>query len=242
MSRAELNDALRRLPAILSGHEPDTLGIASGFKARLGMALLTEIKLDFITKSRGGIGRDGIKWPPLKRSTIAQRRTSRAEKKELGIGGRRVRGLLTPSQDRRWRQIYGTRLARLRMTLDENEARARAAQIAWAVLKSEGAKTKLEVLGGRQVDILRDTGELLRSISPGVNTKPDGQILLTEIPGKIVVGTNKKPWHHRGVPGRLPARPLWPLSGDIPDAWWEGINRAAERGIAQAARMLAGDI
>ena len=35
-----------------------------------------------------------------------------------------------------------------------------------------GAKTKVEVLGGRQVEILRDTGVLFNSLSPGREDQP----------------------------------------------------------------------
>ncbi len=236
-TREELTQLMRRLPAILSGQVTDPLDIARGLQLRLGVALLSKVQQAFIVKSRGGTGEDGITWPPLKRETVAARRTTAGERRAAGVGGRRVRGLLTPAQDRKWRGIFATRKARLLMGgLSPAAASARAASAAWAILKGDGARTRLQVFGGRQVDTLRDTGELFRSLSPGVEDKPsgaDGQ-LFDVIPGRVTVGTNKKTWHHRGVAGKLPARPLWPLDGTLPPEWWAHLLRVYARGLAVA--------
>lgn len=228
-TRAELVEALQKFVAALGAADSDAV---RSWQLRLGMTLLSQIRQDFIVKSRGGVGRDGIVWPPLKPETIAQRRTTAGERKSLGITGRRVRGLLTPDQDRRWRGIYSSTYQRLVLELGHTAAAARAAQSAWAILKAEGAQTKLATLGTRQVDILRDTGLLLRSLTPPstASSSTDGQILEANN-GLVSVGSTIHPWHHRGVPGKLPARPFWPLDGRIPDVWWEAITRAALRGL-----------
>lgn len=230
---------LRQVPSVLI----DDPQVAQSLQLRLGVQLLSCVQQDFIVKSRGGTGRDGITWPPLARSTIAQRRTTSAERKSAGVGGKRVRGLLTAAQDKRWRQIYASRLARLRLVMSEGAAQARAAEIAWAVLKSEGAKTKLDVFGGRKVDMLRDTGRLLRSLSPGVEDRPsgaDGQVFQPAGPGRVIVGTNVVYAErlHRGVPGKTPSRPLWPLDGSIPAAWLEQIATAMVTGVARAITLV----
>lgn len=72
-SRAELRELIRSIPAILSGRAPDPAGVARGFQLRLSMSLLSQCQADFLTKSRGGCGQDGITWAPLKGSTIARR-------------------------------------------------------------------------------------------------------------------------------------------------------------------------
>ena len=126
---------------MLSGKIPDPSGQVQALMMRVGITLLSEVQRDFITKARGGTGRDGIKWEPLKPQTVHRRRGH-------GVGG---------------------------------------------------------------VEILRDTGELFRSLEPGLGTQPSGasgQVFELE-PGAVTIGTNKKPWHHRGNE-RLPARPLWP--------------------------------
>lgn len=233
----QLRDRIRLLPLYLSGKAVDSFGVGVGVQLRVGVALLSQIQQAFIEKSRGGTGSDGITWPPLKRETIAQRRTTGQERKELGITGKRVRGLLTPAQDKRWRAIFASRLARLRFDMGEAEAKARAAQIAWAVLKSEGAKTKLEVLGGRKVDIGRDTSRMFRSFSPGMENIPSGeeeQIFDTP-PGRIIVGSNV-PYaghFHR-------KRPFWPVDGSLPEPWAEAVAEAATEGIEDAVMVLVG--
>lgn len=236
-SRDELRRLLADVPRILSGHAPDPLGIARGLQLRLGVALLSKVQQAFIVKSRGGTGEDGIRWKPMKPASIAGRRTTGGERRQLGISGKRVRGLLTPAQDKRWRSIFAKEKARLiaKFGLGDKEAAARAAQKAWAILKSEGAKTKLAVLGSRQVDIMRDTGRLFRSLSPGVEDRPsgaDGQVFQTP-PGRVIVGTNVvyAAYQHR-------LRPLWPPGGRLPEAWWQQLVKAGVRGLAQAVRLL----
>lgn len=238
-SREQLRKLLADVPKILAGHAPDPLGIARGLQLRLGVALLSKVQQAFIVKSRGGTGDDGIKWPPLKPETIAQRRTTAGERKQLGITGKRVRGLLTPAEDKRWRAIFAGEKARLiaKFGLSDKDAAARAAQKAWAVLKSQGAKTKLAVLGGRQVDMLRDTDRLFRSLSPGVEDKPsgaDGQVFETP-PGRVIVGTNVE---YAGPQFRR--RPAWPPDGRLPDAWWRYLTQVGVRGLARALTLLVG--
>lgn len=237
-TRREVWQQLRKAVAAANG---DGDGILLGLKLRIGNALLSQIEQDFVVKSRGGVGRDGIQWEPLKRSTIAQRRATPGDRKAAGLTKANAnRGLLTASENKLWKQIFARNLSRLRVDMSEGAAKARAAQIAWAELKRLGAKTKLAVFGGRQVDILRDTGELLRSFAAGVDDQQsgaEGQIF--EVDGNTIsVGSNKKPWHHAGIPGKLPARPFWPLDGSIPPGWMPAIDAAAARGLSDALVML----
>jgi hypothetical protein len=211
--------------------------IGRGVRLRMGVALLSQVQQSFLEKSRGGTGSDGIKWKPLSPATIAQRRTTREERRTLGITGRRERGLLTPAQNRRWKGIFASRLAKLMAQgMAAGEAKAIAAKIAWAVLKSEGAQTKLAVLGSRKVDIGRDTGILFRSLTPGVEDRPSGspdQIFDADSPGAVIVGTNvayASDFHK--------VRPLWPDT--IPPEWMRAVNAAAARGIALGlAKLIA---
>lgn len=235
-SKAELKAKLRAIPAVLAGRAPDPHGIALGVQLRVGVAFLSEVQQDFLTKSRGGTGNDGITWPPLSKEYLAYgRRLGPGEAKSLGVNTRteRHRGLLTAAQNKRWKHIYGTRLARLRLSMGEGEARARAAQIAWAVLKSEGAKTKLDVYGNRQVDIGRDTGRMLRSLSPGVDAQPSGeaeQVFRTGT-GTVVVGTNVE------YAARFAERrPFW--AGEITDAQMPGVRLAMRRGVQRAIELI----
>lgn len=245
-TRAEATALIASIPAILAGTAADPFGVANRVKLRAGVALLSEVQQDFITKSRGGRGRDGIQWPALKPETVAQRRVTAAEKKAAGIKGERVRGYLTPEQDREWRKKFRSVFLAARRDVSAEAARRIAFGAAWKWVKERfGAQTRKELFGGRKVDILRDTGELFRSITPGVEYTPSGapgQVFDVTQPGRVVVGTNKKPWHQHGRPERgLPARPLWPEDGSIPDAWWPGVNDAITTGITEAvAAVLRG--
>ncbi len=240
-SRPELAAILRRIPAVCAGREADPNNAVKSLLTRIGVALLSQVQQDFILKSRGGTGRDGIKWKPLSRKTIAQRRVSAGERKAAGIKGKRVRGLLTPAQDKRWKMIFATKKFWLMAKgLGEGEASARAAQIAWAVLKSEGAQTKLAVFGGRSVEIMRDTSVLFRSLSPGIEDKPytgrdsDKQVFETA-PARVIVGT-RVPYAGR----QFRTRPAWPADGMIPAAWWPAILLAAQRGVVRMVALLLG--
>lgn len=216
---------------------PELAEAAKGIQLRMGVVLLSKVQQAFIIKSRGGTGSDGIQWPPLDPRTIAARR-SRYK------GTRRPpdapRGLLTQKQDRFWRRAYASLLSHL-LAQGEPLDRAReiAARTAWArVIKEQNADTLIAKYGKKKVDVLRDTGELLRSLQPGFDDQPSGapgQVFRLTA-GNITVGTNKKPWHHRGIPGRLPARPLWP--DQLPLAWRKAIIAAARRGMTQAVIKL----
>lgn len=204
----------------------------------VAMVLLSKVAQAFIQKSRGETGSDGIRWKPLSPKTIAARRTTRAEKKALGMTGRRTRGNLTPAQDRRFKDIFGTRLARFLATgMEITEAKERAGRIAWATVIAEGAKTKLMLLGSRKVDIGRDTGALLRSLTPGVQrpgeaiqnpARQRNQVL--EVGGGWVMVGSLLPYAERFHR----VRPLWPAT--IPAAWMPEIVAAFQRGMV---RLLA---
>jgi hypothetical protein len=231
-SKREARGVFRRLAAMLAGKVPDPQGVVSGVQLAMGAAALSQIYQAFIEKSRGGVGSDGIKWAPLKRETIAYgRRTTAAERTAAGDRGG-PRPLLTPAQDKLWKRVFGTRLARLRLTMGEGEAKALAAKIAWAEVKKVGGKTKLEVYGSRVVDIGRDTGRLLQSLGPGVDGPSDNPDQVFETPpGAVVVGTNVvyAPRFHA-------KRPLWP--GETPPAWVEPIGDAGMDALQAAAGLL----
>ena len=113
------------------------------------------------------------------------------------------------------------------------------------ILKAEGAKTIIGEYGGMQVDILRDTGLLLNSLSPGYATnyesvpQVENQVFRPGR-GEVIIGTNRK-WaaaHHHGVPGRLPQRRLWPEPKDWPSGWWGSILDAAREGLIEITQFM----
>lgn len=238
-----------------------------GIKLRIGMVALSCVQEAFIAKASGGSDEAGIQWEALKPQTIANRPIGQGDaanlkargitKRKYGYGARRQsgadldalgrlkRGFLTDAQDKRWRRIFAQKKSELRTRhgMSDEAASARAAQTAWAVLKAEGAKTRLDVLGSRNVQIGRDSGRLFNSLSPGVDDPEQHPILvpppdvedriLREEVSSVVVGTNVEyagAFHSK--------RPLWPTSGNLPSAWMERINEAARSGVTEAIEMI----
>lgn len=249
--RGTRQDAKRLIHALtqsLVGQDSSMPGIARGVFSAMGMAALSDIKSDYVRKARGGTGEDGVKWPPLEKETIAySRRFGSGEKAKLkkaaglgrghrfGAGGKT--GLLSASQKKQWNAIYASTLKRMLASTDLASAKVRAAQVAWATMKKRGAKTKLEVYGNRSVEILRDTGILLNSLSPGEMTGSEYQSstedqVFDTITNGVIVGTNV-PYaatHQYGDAKRgIPARPFLP-EGDAPQVWqgrWAAVARLA---------------
>ena len=109
-----------------------------------------------------------------------------------------------------------------------------AAAVAWLILKGEGAQTLVDKYGHRQVEILRDTGLLLNSLSPGVASS---ERVFRVAPGEVIVGTNRKgaKGHHEGIPGRLPQRRLWPSPSNWPASWWDDVRDQTKQGLLDIA-------
>ena len=261
--RPEVLELIRDLPGILVGRLPDVDGIGAGFRARIGHTLLDLIVANFDALGRGESGVDGTIWPPLSKEYLAyQRRFGPSERVKLikGAGlGRANRhgpgdkkGLLTQQQLKLWRRTYADRLAWYTMREPDKVAKAHAAAIAWIVVKKAGAKTMLEVFGGRKVQILVDTGYLRGSLTPGTlvdqgataNYNPptglgsDQQVFEIKQPYQIVIGTNvnyAKYHHGNDGDGR---RPLWPSS--FPSDWWNQALGVAIGGLQQINHLFRG--
>lgn len=255
---AEARRIILSFIAALSGDAGQYAPYVRGIKLRVGMVALACIQEAFIDKAAGGAGEDGITWLPLKKETIANRPLGPGDKSLMkGYGaqngydklGRAKRGFLTPAEDKRWRMLFATRKNWLvaKHGMGDEEAAGRAAQIAWATLKAEGAKTKLEVLGNRHVQIGRSSGRLFNSLSPGTTEPlahpltqepPSAPVaedrILREDPGAVIVGSNVE---YAGGFHKL--RPLWP--NDLPPAWSQRIAEATESGIAEALAKILGD-
>jgi len=172
------------------------------FLALFVQKLMERIHAEYEIKSSGGTDSAGIKWKPLSPQTAAYRDVRRGDIGKLGIGGRkertfkrRTRGLLTEPQDKKWRGIFAGVFERLSAELGAAEARSRAAQIAWSILKAEGAQTKLSTLGTRDLPIMDNTGRLKQAFSPGSveggsYTPPNGDQLVIQTRDSIIIKFN----------------------------------------------------
>jgi hypothetical protein len=254
-SRAQARQIVQGLTSLLTGRTADSLGVARGVFLAIGFAALSDIKADFVRKSRGETGEDGVQWAPLSKEYLAyQRRFGPGEKTALrkaagitrgqrygvgGPGGNNM-GLLTKAQQKRWKAIFARALQRLLLTMPAEAAKARAGQIAWATLKREGAKTLLEVFGNRQVEINRDSGILLNSLSPGElsfdhydrpGAEGGEQQVFSAIANGVIVGTNVP--YAAAVNKRRPFLPE-----RAPQAWLERWAAVASQALLVGARLL----
>lgn len=209
--------------------------IANAMMTRCGMVALSHIRQAFVAKARGGTDEAGESWQPLSPKTIAYSKTrqrgrggrTRAEK---GRSAHPSQALNSKQQDRWW-DVYRRQLA------IRKGNKGHAAAIAWIVLKAEGAQTLVDKYGHRKVEILRDTGILLNSLSPGYS---GSEQVFRVAPGQVIVGTNRKgaAAHHKGVPGRLPQRKLWPDPSRWPPGWWADILAELKAGVMDIAAQL----
>lgn len=227
----EIRNALMQAPAVARQGGP----IADAMMTRVGMAVLGRIKQAFVVKARGGTDEAGEKWKPLSPKTIAYSKT-----RQRGRGGRtkaekkratHPSQALNAKQQARWWAVYRRQLAIYKGD------KGHAAAVAWLVLKREGATTLVSKYGGRQVEILRDTGLLLNSLSPGVASS---ESVFRVGAGEVVVGTNRKGarGHHQGRPGRLPQRRLWPEPRKWPKPWWMDALEQLKQGMLDIAAYL----
>lgn len=227
--------SVRAAVAILPQEACGGGGLADAMMVRCGMALLGRIKQAFVQKARGGTDEAGERWAPLSPKTIAYSKT-----RSRGRGGRtkaeKGRGAhpsqaLNARQQTRWWALYRQGLAIYKGD------KGQAARRAWGILKREGATTLLDKYGHRKVEILRDTGLLLNSLSPG--TGAPEQVFRTER-GAVTIGTNRKGarGHHEGIPGKLPQRRLWPEVNKWPALWWRDIEDQIKQGLVDIAIQL----
>lgn len=255
-SKHEAARIIRALLASLTGNARSEA--ARGVFLAMGITLLSDIHQDFIVKARGGTGADGVKWQRLSPKTLAySRRFGPGEqstlKKAAGLGrGNRFApggndGLLSKSELKQWRFFYATLLAKYAATMPLSAAKAKAAAQAWVAMKKRGAKTKLEVYGNREHEVLRDTGILANSLSVGMISgdsyqRPylDGgdQQVFSLLENGVVVGTNVKyaRAHHEGMNG-LPKRPIMPDENSFPVQWAENILNAGMRALSTAIEL-----
>jgi phage gpG-like protein len=237
-TRDQLKRRLRAIRAALSGsgrvRVPGLNPAALVLQRALGVRMLSLVQDAYVVKARGGTDACGITWAKLSPKTIAYSRRHpelTRRRKYAARQGRSSRPLLSAAEDARWRAIYARELARQR-TAGHADAEGAAAALAWSVLKREGAQTILGKYGTADVEILRDTGRLLASFSPGSRDN-----VLDVKRGLVRVGTNVvyARTHHEGR-GKIPARPFWPSEGNLPEAWVDELKQVFSQGMTNMVR------
>lgn len=262
-TKAELMTALRALPKILAGGAPDPTGLVEGMQLRLGSKLLSHIKDAYELKSEGGTDAMGIQWPPLAPSTLGLRRKVTGAKtisklqaslKELPTHRKR----LIAAQRERLLNLYapGAGAARQRRQalrflrlMQPYLAPTRYKKLVSEIKEQKPEKAKQLALSGGFAQMLRDTGRLFNSLSPGT---VGGDQVLHSVPGKVIVGSNVKTrnginlldLHDSGATrkknkdgtDRLPRRQVLPdAEHPIPSEWWHDMVDAYASGLQSKA-------
>jgi hypothetical protein len=129
-----------------------------------------------------------------------------------------------------------------------DEAGERWAPLAPATVAARRRPRGVRRSGNRPVEILRDTGLLLNSLSPALPADlakhpppPVANQVFRLGVAAVMIGTNRKwAWvHHEGLPGKIPQRRLWPAPARWPSAWWQDILEQAREGLIEMAVLLA---
>ena len=222
----------------LSGNAPTAVPfIVNGVYGALGVAALSDIKADYVRKAKGGTGEDGVKWKPLSPITIQKRR-----KGAVKPGEKKARTL-----KRLELKLY----ARLSVSMSAPDALAEAKRQAKAIMDSEDRNKLVDILLPQQdVEILRDTGVLLNSLSPGrmsntgSYTPPRGEggdeQVFEFLRGGVIVGTNViyAGVHQFGDEDRnIPARPFLPIEHPTPQVWLDRWVAIGEVAVAEGIRL-----
>ena len=210
----------------------------------IGLAVLADIQREFVIASRGGSNAYGLKWPPLKPETIANRRVGPKDiRNDPDVKAREQ------IRKREFRKMF----RRFKQSLPESEARAAANRAAGQMATKLTGQTKVQTLGHRQVDMLRDTAILVNSLS-AARPKPaafdsysatEDQLFNVEA-SAVTVGTTV-PYaavHNFGYPpGNIPARQFIPRPEQIPQQMIDAYNRIAAQAVLFVLRaMLEGEL
>lgn len=232
-STREVERMIKRIPQQLASKSRSDLNKC--LTNHLAYQLFGRIEKSFRDKSDGGTDEFGKRWTPLKPETIAQRPITFKDEYDNRVK-QGEKGLLTPGQLAQWKAIFRSVFVKLRLSMGDDRAKALAGKSAWAIMKSKGAKTRLDVLGRRKVKLLRISDRLFDSISQGTLNgnryyKPYEQIFKYET-GELEIGTNvpyAKYLHKR--------RRIIPTLEDMAKAGW--VKKALYNSATALAKIIA---
>lgn len=226
----KVQQLMQDLPKILSGEKPDKYGLHKIYWGAVAHRLFLRISQAYLRKSKLQTDDLGEEWEDLAPVTKAYKRQPKEGEAPSNLRRRSKNkstiGILTPSQDKLWRLIFGQvfHAAMQKTGGDADESRKIAGQVAWAKLKKLGAKTKLKEFGERKVPVMIDTGRLYYSLLPGKFDPQSGykkynkDQVFKATKKSVLVGT-KVPYSivaQGGGKSKIPLRLLW--AEDI-DKW-----------------------
>lgn len=261
-TREEIRDMVRALPADIAGSGDDIHGIGAGFRSRLAHTWFSLVAEDFEKLGRGEPGADGRTWDRNSPEYLAYGKGPKSSRMGRGqmpnnykggpaahngrLGRAPGTGDLNRGQLAQWWKVYSRYKGYYLQYYSLKEAKAKAAQQAWAAIKKAGATTIISRLGDRPDQVLVDRGTLRRSLQPGelVDYGPDAEYyeqpaqLIEQEAGKMAVGS-KVPYaktHHEPKRKGGKQRRLWPEI--MPDQWFGDIVGAVASGIARIGELF----
>jgi hypothetical protein len=173
MARVLVNRVKRVIKKVINYFRGREAGVThTNFPDQVIYELYTRIWRAYEDKSQGRADDLGNSWKPLSLTTIRNRLNQDHSGRFPFSTNKGKRPSLSSKHDRQWKAVYAKEVARLAPLIGLAEAKPKAAQLAWGVVKSRGAKTTpqlLEQYRGK-VHILVDTGRLQKSFAPGVVT------------------------------------------------------------------------
>lgn len=242
---------------MIAGRVPDEHGIASGFAARVGFTLFSNIATNFDELGKGNAGVDGDKWAPHTPEYLAYGRGPKSSRMGTGRAPAHAdnpgSGYMNAAQRKVWWGIYRQSLAWTAKRMSFREAQGAAASIAWAAWKREGGRTLIEEYGHKRVgkeQIMVNYATLARSLQYGLLTDtgadakyepPHPMQVYEPAPGRVVLGTRapghqNHSLHGKRKDGQPRQRRFWPKR--IPAMWWGDVLRSARSGLLRLREVL----
>lgn len=232
-SKATARTVVKQMLQSVVGRSSEYADLAAGVHAAVAVAAQSDVKDDFVRKSEGQMGEDGVKWPDLKPDTIARRgKVTKADEREVvEIGARAalVRGIAKGKRKKLAKKHGAARAKKMAIVAAEREA-----------TRLTGVR-KRDVLALRKVQMLRDKGGLFNSLSPGTAT-PTGFVnggknqSHVTTPNGIKVTSNVEYAPRQNFGGApVPARQFVPE--EPPQAWVDGWKEAGAIALAKATQL-----
>jgi len=232
LTKAEVRNIISLVPGIIRGRERDPHNLHNKFWGAVALSMYESLHDAFDDKSQGGQDELGHSWDDITERTKAYSRPiypgEMPRRIRLNAKRQDTIGLLSPEEYKRWKLIFAIIYNKDKDKLGDAEAKVKAAKVAWKKLKEEGAQTKIDVLGSRNLLILRNTERLYRSFLPGKLSTHSyrkynkDQIYIVE-KGAITIGTKVE--YATDV---FKKRPLW--IGDL-SPWIAKASRAGMKRI-----------
>ena len=170
-SKKVVDDIIKSIPGVIAGRERDQFKLHNKFWGAVALSMYQSLNKAFDDKSQGGQDDLGNSWDDITERTKAYSRPifPGDVPRRMRLNERRTDtiGLLSPAEYKRWRYIFAIIFNKDKDKLGNKEAKARAARVAWDILKKAGAQTKIDVLGSRDLLILRNADRLYRSFLSG---------------------------------------------------------------------------